>query len=367
MLLSKCLRRSFVLGLSALIGLSSCLAVAGQGKDHHAFNRVPGAQMKGYDKVDYEEINLLLSKPYRLQGKWQVDETERVGGVYTYIHYDLPSNISTIQAFRNYQKLVKQQGMEVLFECDRTCSKDFSIHKIINIFDDGRDNYLNGSSNLFYLVARKGNLNVVIFINDLNNTSVFQYVIEEEQLDDSLISPIALSLVESGKIDLYGILFDTGKAEIKPDSAGELADLAQVLTDYPKLEIDIVGHTDNVGSKRDNRKLSAARAEAVMDYLIDEHSISEDRLNTIGRGQTKPVADNGTDKGRALNRRVEISALNAQVIVEAQQQDNAQIASSNQSSNNSSTSSKSEEKSGGIDMDDIGKAADTAGKIFKLF
>ncbi|MEE1672695.1 OmpA family protein [Agarivorans aestuarii] len=369
MLLSKCLRKSLVLGLSALIGLSSFSILAGQGKDHPAFNRIPGATIKKYDKVDYDEINIVLSAPYEEADQWKADEIERIGGNYTYIFYKLPTNISQVQAFRNYQKLVKRQGMDILFSCEKPCGgKWAALYNWEPVINDGRENNYSLGEPVYYLAARKGNLTVTYLVSRQNKTTkVFQYVIEEEQVNDSLISPIALSLVESGKIDLYGILFDTGKSEIKPDSAGELADLAQVLNDYPALEIDIVGHTDNVGSKRDNRKLSAARAEAVMDYLIDEHGINEDRLNTIGRGQTQPIADNGTDKGRALNRRVEISALNAQVIVEAQQQDSAQIASSNQSSSNSSSSNKSEEKSGGIDMDDIGKAADTAGKIFKLF
>ncbi|MGY5449956.1 OmpA family protein [Agarivorans sp. MS3-6] len=365
MLLSKCLRKSLVLGLSALMGLSCFSVLAGQGKDHPAFNRIPDAVIKHYDKVEYDELNLILSEPYKKDHEWIVDKTESIGGDYTYIDYRLPSNISLTQAFRNYLSLAKRQGMEVLFECDKACSKNFSTHDLRRIFDDGRDNYLNGGK-ARYLAARKGNLNLVVFVTEISSyTHVFQYVIEQEQLNDSLISPIALSLVESGKIDLYGILFDTGKAEIKPDSAGELADLAQVLSDYPKLEIDIVGHTDNVGAKRDNRKLSAARAEAVMDYLIDEHGISQDRLNTIGRGQTQPVADNGTDKGRALNRRVEITALNAQAIVEAQQQAAPKIAHTKQT--DSTNNSKAEQESSGIDLDDIGKAADTAGKIFKLF
>lgn len=366
MLLSKCLRKSLVLGLSALIGLSSFSVLAGQAKDHPAFNRIPGAEMEHYDQVDYEEIDLWVSQPYYEMGDWKVDQTERVAGKYTFIRYKLPKNISLLHAYKNYLSLVKRQQMDVLALCDKTCGSDGN-KSWQDLMYDGRDQSIY-ATDFTYISARKGNLNLALFISPLGSTTyVYQYVIEEEQLNDSLISPIALSLVESGKIDLYGILFDTGKSEIKPDSAGELADLAQVLSDYPKLEIDIVGHTDNVGSKRDNRKLSAARAEAVMDYLIDEHGISEDRLNTIGRGQTQPVADNTTDKGRALNRRVEISALNSQVIVDAQQQESAQIASSQQSSSNSSANNKSEDKSGGISMDDIGKAADTAGKIFKLF
>ncbi|UPW19948.1 OmpA family protein [Agarivorans sp. TSD2052] len=367
MLLSKCLRKSLVLGLSALMGLSCFSVLAGQAKDHPAFNRIPGATIKKYDKVDYDEINIVLSVPYEEAEQWKADEIERIGGNYTYIFYKLPTNISQVQAFRNYQKLVKRQGMDILFSCEKPCGgKWASLYDWEPVINDGRENSYSLGEPVYYLAARKGNLTVTFLVSRQNKTTkVFQYVIEEEQVNDSLISPIALSLVESGKIDLYGILFDTGKAEIKPDSAGELADLAQVLSDYPKLEIDIVGHTDNVGAKRDNRKLSAARAEAVMDYLIDEHGISEDRLNTIGRGQTQPVADNGTDKGRALNRRVEISALNAQVIVEAQQQAAPKIAHTKQT--DSTNNSKAEQESSGIDLDDIGKAADTAGKIFKLF
>jgi outer membrane protein OmpA-like peptidoglycan-associated protein len=105
---------------------------------------------------------------------------------------------------------------------------------------------------------------------------------------------------------VYGINFDTGKATIKPDSEKALKEVGRLLTDNPGLKLLIEGHTDNVGDKQDNQKLSEDRAAAVKDYLIKNYQVAADRLSTKGFGDRKPVADNNTEKGKAKNRRVEL-------------------------------------------------------------
>jgi len=113
-------------------------------------------------------------------------------------------------------------------------------------------------------------------------------------------------LKEQGAVVLRGILFDTGKATIKSESEGILKEVAQALSDDEELNIEIQGHTDNVGSKPANLKLSQDRAAAVKTYLVGKHGIAAARLTTQGFGDTKPVADNATEEGRAQNRRVEL-------------------------------------------------------------
>ncbi|WP_124979332.1 OmpA family protein [Nonlabens xiamenensis] len=104
------------------------------------------------------------------------------------------------------------------------------------------------------------------------------------------------------------ILFDTGKATIKAESAQTLADITAILNKYPEAKFSIDGHTDSVGSARYNERLSDDRALSVKTYLV-ENGINEFRLSSQGYGESKPVADNSTAAGRAQNRRVEINLV----------------------------------------------------------
>lgn len=104
------------------------------------------------------------------------------------------------------------------------------------------------------------------------------------------------------------ILFDTGKATIKPESVTVMVDIIQILNEYPNAKFTVEGHTDSVGSQASNQKLSEARANSVRDFLINE-GISGNRLTAIGYGEEKPIASNGTKIGRKQNRRVEINLI----------------------------------------------------------
>jgi outer membrane protein OmpA-like peptidoglycan-associated protein len=106
-------------------------------------------------------------------------------------------------------------------------------------------------------------------------------------------------------ISLYGINFEFGKAVIKPESHPVLDSAAGILSNYPEVEVEIQGHTDNIGSDAANLTLSQKRAESVRQYLIDVHMIEPVRLIAYGFGEIKPVADNATAEGRAQNRRVD--------------------------------------------------------------
>jgi outer membrane protein OmpA-like peptidoglycan-associated protein/tetratricopeptide (TPR) repeat protein len=106
------------------------------------------------------------------------------------------------------------------------------------------------------------------------------------------------------KIALRNVFFDTGKSTLRSESNAELDRLVKLLKDVPGLKIELSGHTDNTGSAQGNIKLSQARAEAVMNYLVSK-GISKSRLTAKGYGDAKPVATNDTSEGRQLNRRTE--------------------------------------------------------------
>ena len=112
-------------------------------------------------------------------------------------------------------------------------------------------------------------------------------------------------LMSEGKISTNGILFNSGSADILPQSMGIIRQISQVLNQDSSISLNIVGHTDSDGSEESNITLSKDRAEAVKKALVSVYGISEDRLSSEGKGEAEPVADNGTAQGKAQNRRVE--------------------------------------------------------------
>ncbi|WP_203257807.1 OmpA family protein [Hyunsoonleella ulvae] len=116
-------------------------------------------------------------------------------------------------------------------------------------------------------------------------------------------------LMSEGKISTNGILFDSGSANIQPQSLGIVRQISQVLMQDDSINLKIIGHTDADGSDEANLKLSKARAEAVKNALISIYNISSDRLEADGKGEGEPVGDNNTTDGKAQNRRVEFITM----------------------------------------------------------
>ena len=116
-------------------------------------------------------------------------------------------------------------------------------------------------------------------------------------------------LVEDGKFTTTGILFDFQSAVIRPESYGVLKEIAKVLKENTSIKVKVIGHTSSDGDDAANMELSKKRAAAVKDALINEFSIEPSQLETEGKGETAPIADNKTKEGKALNRRVEFIKL----------------------------------------------------------
>ncbi len=116
-------------------------------------------------------------------------------------------------------------------------------------------------------------------------------------------------LVEEGKFSTTGILFDFQSAVIKPESYGALKEIAKVLKENSSIKVKVIGHTSSDGDDAANMELSKKRAAAVKDALINEFLIEPSQLETEGKGETAPIADNKTKEGKALNRRVEFVKL----------------------------------------------------------
>ena len=116
--------------------------------------------------------------------------------------------------------------------------------------------------------------------------------------------PLYDRLASEGKIISYAITFETGKADLKPESVIEINRVAKLMQEHPELSFEVQGHCDSTGSDKVNDPLSQKRAEAIVAALVAQ-GIAESRLSAVGKGSHEPIADNGTDEGRAKNRRVE--------------------------------------------------------------
>ncbi len=184
------------------------------------------------------------------------------------------------------------------------------LQAIINYFDlQDADNYGTAMSNpetgYYQITLPAGRLYGFLASSDqyisVNENVDLKDLDEYRELErDLYLVPIVIG----EKVRLNNIFFETGKWDLLPESFTELDKLVKILNDNQTMEIEINGHTDNVGNDESNLTLSQKRAASVVNYLLSKGIVST-RLDSSGFGETQPVATNDTDKGRALNRRVE--------------------------------------------------------------
>jgi outer membrane protein OmpA-like peptidoglycan-associated protein len=132
--------------------------------------------------------------------------------------------------------------------------------------------------------------------------------LKDKKKEITITKDIVLKKPWDGSITVNNIFFEYNKSDLKPESFTELDRLVELLTEYPEAKVEISGHTDNIGNDIYNQTLSQDRAGSVVNYLIRK-DMKKENLIAKGYGKTKPVADNSTDEGRAMNRRVEFKFL----------------------------------------------------------
>ena len=244
-------------------------------KDPALFNRMPGYRIQRCDEKEFDSHAFKDAKGNDLTVEGHVFE----------IHYSIQEGAkeaSRLQIIRNYQNAVTKIGGTLLTTTDDGDS-------YLKVVKDGKETWVH----------------VSVYI-----TSDWQlYVVEKQAMDlDITANAEALSndIKSTGHPAVYGIYFDTGTSEIKPESEAALTEIAKLLTAEVTLKLHVVGHTDNVGTMDSNMKLSQARAEAVVQALTTKHGIAAARLKAYGVGPLAPVASNDGDEGKAKNRRVEL-------------------------------------------------------------
>lgn len=123
-----------------------------------------------------------------------------------------------------------------------------------------------------------------------------EVVVVEETVTAEPAEPVRVEL---------DVKFDFDKSKVKEESYGDIKALADFMSQYPQTTTVVEGHTDSVGTDAYNQKLSERRANAVREVLVNQYGLQGERVNATGYGESRPVADNATDEGRAVNRRVE--------------------------------------------------------------
>jgi outer membrane protein OmpA-like peptidoglycan-associated protein len=245
------------------------------GKDHPLISRMPDFHITEYKSTDFDSYRFIG------QDKKQV----AVEGHKYVIRYGLDKGAAQpgeLKIRRNIQEALKKIGGTVIFD----------------------DNFNRVST----IVLRKDGSETWIEVRSLNHAYVLTIVEKQAMKQEVTANAEAMGsdIDTTGHVSVYGIYFDTGRSEVKPESDAAIAEIAKLLKGAGTLKLYVVGHTDNVGSLDSNMKLSKDRAEAVARALTGRHGIGPERLRAYGVASLAPVASNDTEAGRAKNRRVEL-------------------------------------------------------------
>ena len=309
------MRTLFVAGL--LIGVSAPFA-AGQdqdvegSKDHPLISRYPGSYIAKYLTKEFDEFNLPLGP---VDEENTITKNQHLEGKITRIVYVAPEGRTVLEVFRNYQAALKKGGFVTLF----TCGPQGCGSTIASPYANSGDNadYWGPEHGIHYISAKlarpEGDVYVSLLVDNQgpdSRANAELYVIEVKPMESDLITVDAASLANdinrTGHASVYGIYFDTGKADVKPESDATMKEIAKLLQGDPKLKLYVVGHTDNQGALDMNMDLSRKRADAVLAALTTKYGVSASRLRSYGCGPYSPVASNDSEDGRAKNRRVEL-------------------------------------------------------------
>ncbi|NTV47156.1 MAG: OmpA family protein [Chlorobiales bacterium] len=244
-------------------------------KDHPLLTRMPDFHITDYKELDFDSYKFIGQdkKPVSIEGHKY------------YFQYNL------------------NQGAKEPGELKIRRNIEAALHKIggKTIFDD---NFNKNTT----VVLQKGGKETWVEVRTWNNMYRLNIVEKEIMKQEVVANAEAMGndINATGHVSIYGIYFDTGKSEIKPESDAAISEIAKLLKNDGALKVYVVGHTDNVGSFDSNMKLSKDRADAVVKVLVSKNGIAGARLKAYGVASLSPIETNDTEDGKAKNRRVEL-------------------------------------------------------------
>ncbi len=242
-------------------------------KDHPLLSRMQNFYIRDYEELEYDshEFYDAQDNEYVIEGhKWVIGYSLREG-------FMPPGQLKVRQ---NYINAIKRIGGTILY--------DRGVYAKVE--KDGKEAWID------LWVSSDG--------SDYRLTIVERTAMRQEVVADP--AALAGDIKAKGHVAIYGIYFDLDSYAIKPESEPTLSAIVEMLKANSSLKVYVVGHTDATGDLEYNMQLSAKRAEAVVNALVNEYGISASRLKAKGVGPLSPVSTNKTEEGRALNRRVEL-------------------------------------------------------------
>lgn len=304
--------------VAILIGLFPLVLIA-QEEDSGIIPIYTGSDIRYDDQIGFEEFSFIIDDV-------TVQTTE---GVLRRIFCRAPVGRSPFEIIRNYENGMKEMGATVLFFSRSPKEIEIDGQKFSDVFRKNRND--RGLSTYHYthtsfpseiteyLVGRISSADKNIYIivaagpgawaaSEHNRTFYELITLEAKPMELGMITvaEIETGLFTHGRIAIYNIFFDTGKSDVKTESADALKAIADYLNTNRTQKVLVVGHTDNTGNFDMNIKLSKDRANAVIEKLTSEYAVDIEQLKPYGVGPVSPVTSNSTEQGRARNRRVEI-------------------------------------------------------------
>ena len=246
-------------------------------KDSTLVTRLPGCRITECDIKSFDSVEMTIGRKDDLIGK-------TLEGAKELINYECQASASALQIARNLQGALTKAGYKIVY--------------------NGK-----GDNEQPMVTAQTGAQWIEIYTWDNGGTVNYrQTALKVEQMQQQVTASAdawAAEIEKNGRVSVYGINFATGKADVTAESESVLNEIVTLLNNQSDWKLRVEGHTDSVGAKAANQVLSQKRAEAVVAWLA-AHGIDRSRLSAQGFGDTKPLADNTTDDGRAKNRRVEL-------------------------------------------------------------
>jgi len=241
-------------------------------KDSPLIQRMPGSAIHSCEHNEFDSVKMPLGKnsdgdavEKTIEGeKWYWDMGNREG-------------LSDVQVYRNFLNALQNANWTIDFQ---NPTSQITAHK-------GSD---------------------YVFFDNVNAGYYYETIVHLKEMQQEVTADataLGSELNKSGHVAVYGIHFDTAKADILPNSEATLNEIMKLMQQDSALKVSVEGHTDNQGSPVANQTLSEKRAQAVVKWLT-QHGVASGRLTAKGFGPTHPIADNSTEDGRAKNRRVEL-------------------------------------------------------------
>jgi OmpA-OmpF porin, OOP family len=252
-------------------------------KDYPGMSRMPGYYISDYSESQFDSYTFKVKEGDK--EKQQPVEGRRCNYQYRLQQNAVPA--SALQIVRNFQNAARSAGGQVLRESGEGNGRETTLR------------LAKGASEVWIEVSAISGVDKIYWLVIVEKQAMQQDVTVDA-------NAMAKDIGDTGRVAVYGIHFDTGKSELKPDSTPSLVEIGKMLKAKPDLRVYIVGHTDMVADLATNMALSQARAQAVVKALVGQQGIAAARLIAFGAGPYAPVASNKTEEGRARNRRVEL-------------------------------------------------------------